>query len=192
MDACEDEIRRTGLSESAALHASAARLAAQVGEVDQSAARMDELLQPALPTQSSSRIDELPQPGVPLQSSSPPQAAGAPPVAPPPAAAQAGADGNEHREWLLQLIAKKAQVPVGELDLDRPFSEYGMDSVDAVAIAHDVEDRLGLDLDPTMLWNYPTPDALLQFLFPDAPRQPEPQADRQALIEALRREIVSQ
>jgi len=152
------------------LHARATRITTQIGDVDQRDFPMDELLRAhqtdiAKPSTASAASPAFPEEPAP----------------------------NEHGQWLLQLIAKKARVPVDDLDLDMPFHEYGFDSVDAVEVAHDMESRLGRDIDSTVLWNYPTPRALLDFLSspPAAPRSQSRNDMDDDLMEALRREIAA-
>jgi len=45
-----------------------------------------------------------------------------------------------------------------------PFVEFGMGSLDAVAIAGDLERWLGRALSPTAIYNYPTISALARWL----------------------------
>jgi acyl carrier protein len=53
-----------------------------------------------------------------------------------------------------------------------PFAQFGWDSVDAVQLALDVSVWLRHDVDPTLMWNFPTIEALAIHLAPlvlDAP-----------------------
>ncbi|MYV71894.1 acyl carrier protein [Streptomyces sp. WAC08241] len=47
-----------------------------------------------------------------------------------------------------------------DLSPDTPLSEYGLDSVYALSVAADLEDLLGIAIDPTVLWDNPTLNAL--------------------------------
>jgi hypothetical protein len=47
---------------------------------------------------------------------------------------------------------------------DRPFAEYGVDSLTAVEMSHELEQQFSVPLPPIVAWNYPTPAALARFL----------------------------
>ncbi len=66
--------------------------------------------------------------------------------------------------WLLAQIADKLEVPVEELDRQKPFAHYGFDSKDLVTFSGDLESYFGLRLSPTLLWKYPNVSALSQYL----------------------------
>uniref|UniRef100_UPI000A3D1217 acyl carrier protein n=1 Tax=Streptomyces sp. NRRL B-24572 TaxID=1962156 RepID=UPI000A3D1217 len=51
------------------------------------------------------------------------------------------------------------------VDPHRQLGEYGLDSIAVVAFAADVEDRLGVAVDPTAVWDYPTLAQLAKHLF---------------------------
>lgn len=138
-------------ADGAAIRAHADALASEIGAVDQrSSAGPDTLL------------DEFLRPDAAAQ-----EAPALPPHPPSPGAATAGpAVGDGPREAVLKLFARRVHVAPQALDGDRPFSEYGIDSVDAVELAHEIEATLGVALDPTVLWNYPTLNLLLQQFVP--------------------------
>jgi acyl carrier protein len=51
--------------------------------------------------------------------------------------------------------------PDGEaVDPGMPFSYYGLDSLDAVALAGDLEEWLGYPVAPDIAWDYPTARAV--------------------------------
>jgi acyl carrier protein len=70
----------------------------------------------------------------------------------------------ELQEWLCAHLAAELRVPGGEIDPTEPMSVYGLDSVTAFAVLTDVEDRVGLELDPNSLWDYPTVAEFTRFL----------------------------
>lgn len=67
-------------------------------------------------------------------------------------------------DWLIVKLAEKISVPVTEIDPTKPFTFYGLDSKEAVVISGEMEDWLGRNLSPTLLWQYPNVRALAQFL----------------------------
>ena len=66
--------------------------------------------------------------------------------------------------WLLDWLVDRAGVPREEINRDRPFAEYGLDSLTAVELSHDLEEWLGLELTPVLAWNYPTSARLSRHL----------------------------
>jgi acyl carrier protein len=68
------------------------------------------------------------------------------------------------RQWLRGRVAQYAQRPETEIRTNLPFAEYGLDSVAALSLFGDIEDRFGLYLEPTVAWDYPTVDALARHL----------------------------
>lgn len=58
--------------------------------------------------------------------------------------------------WLVDQIAARTGTDPASVDPDQPFTYYGLDSVQAVAIAGELETWLGRRLPPTLAWDYPT------------------------------------
>ncbi len=71
---------------------------------------------------------------------------------------------SELEQRLGQELARRLNVPAVSLDLGQPFAEYGLQSVDMVGIVGDLEQWLGRTLPATLLWEYPTVEALAAFL----------------------------
>ncbi|HET8932586.1 MAG TPA: aminotransferase class III-fold pyridoxal phosphate-dependent enzyme [Polyangiales bacterium] len=67
----------------------------------------------------------------------------------------------ELRTWLIELLASKLRLPASKLDATRSFSHYGMDSKTAVELSGLLSEKLGKQLDPSLLYEYPNIDALL-------------------------------
>jgi len=68
------------------------------------------------------------------------------------------------RPWLAGRVAAYVQRPVHEIQTNIPLAEYGLNSVYALTLTGDIEDHLGLVIDPTVMWDHPTIDALTQVL----------------------------
>ena len=66
--------------------------------------------------------------------------------------------------WLLTWLVERAAIPQDEVARDKPFAEYGLDSLTAVELTQELEDWLGVDVLPTVAWNYPTPATLSVYL----------------------------
>lgn len=81
-------------------------------------------------------------------------AAGAPPA---PTA-------DEIQAWLLERLTHFLEIPADEIDPDIPLAEYGLESVYAFALSGEIEDHLGLAVEPTLLWDVDTVAALTAHL----------------------------
>ncbi|NEQ47702.1 MAG: AMP-binding protein [Leptolyngbya sp. SIOISBB] len=72
--------------------------------------------------------------------------------------------------WLGRWLADRLKLSPAEIDPDKAFADYGVDSVMAVELAQDLEELLALKqpLDATVAWNFPTISALVTHLAPHA------------------------
>jgi acyl carrier protein len=68
------------------------------------------------------------------------------------------------RAWLVEKLSRQLNVPATDMDVRRPFAEYGFDSAAVVGLAGDLEDYLGCELSPTLAYDYPTIEALSGYL----------------------------
>lgn len=68
------------------------------------------------------------------------------------------------QEWLAGRVATYVQKAPEDIKTNVPLAEYGLDSVYALTLSGDIEDHLGLTLDPTLMWDHPTIDALARVL----------------------------
>ena len=66
--------------------------------------------------------------------------------------------------WLVSKIAQKLQVNPHNLDIREPLAHYGLDSVAAVSLSGDLENWLGRRLSPTLVYDYPSIEALARYL----------------------------
>jgi acyl carrier protein len=64
------------------------------------------------------------------------------------------------RGWLVDKLAEALCVSPEEIEDDEPFARYGLGSAQAVSMAGDLEEWVGRDLPATLLYDYPTIDAL--------------------------------
>jgi acyl carrier protein len=66
--------------------------------------------------------------------------------------------------WLVSNIAQRLRVNPHDIDVQQPFTCYGLDSVIAVSLWNELEDWLGRRLSPTLVYDYPTIAALVRYL----------------------------
>lgn len=70
----------------------------------------------------------------------------------------------EIQDWIVSYLADLLEVDSDEIDVTIPFDRYGLDSSAAVGMTGDIEEWLERDVDPTLLYDYPTIEALVQHL----------------------------
>lgn len=66
--------------------------------------------------------------------------------------------------WMLHWLMTRLGLAAEDVSRDRPFAEYGVDSLTAVEMSHELEQQFSVPLPPIVAWNYPTPAALARFL----------------------------
>ncbi|MCP2289935.1 acyl carrier protein [Nocardia amikacinitolerans] len=59
-------------------------------------------------------------------------------------------------DWLTARVADHLDRSARDIDPTLPLAELGLDSVSAVNICGEIEDEWDLDLDPTIVFEYPT------------------------------------
>ena len=68
------------------------------------------------------------------------------------------------QDWLVDRVADYTERAPHQVDPTIPLAELGMDSVSAVALCGEIEDRWMLDIDPTLVFEYPTIAAIATYL----------------------------
>jgi acyl carrier protein len=66
--------------------------------------------------------------------------------------------------WLMDWVARVFAVESSCIDTAQSFLNYGLDSVQAMTMVGDIEEMLGLELPPTLVWDYPNIDSLSAYL----------------------------
>lgn len=77
----------------------------------------------------------------------------------------------EIHAWLSERIAFYLEVPADVVDPSVKFVEMGLDSVYALTMCGDIEDRFELTVEPTIAWDHPTVDALAAHLHDELDRR---------------------
>jgi len=66
--------------------------------------------------------------------------------------------------WLEDWLVERVGLDPADIHRDKPFAEFGVDSLTAVELSHELEVEFGVPLPPIVAWNYPTPAALSRYL----------------------------
>ncbi|MGQ0595891.1 acyl carrier protein [Aquabacterium sp.] len=75
------------------------------------------------------------------------------------------------KQQLFRILAPAVKIPVGSIDPHKTFVEMGLDSLDLVTMSGDLEEALGIVLDPIIAYKYNTIEALACYLA--SVKQPE-------------------
>lgn len=69
------------------------------------------------------------------------------------------------QDWLIARVATWLLVTTtSEIDIEETFAGYGFTSIAAVSMTGDLEEWLGVELSPTLAYEYPTIGSLAQHL----------------------------
>lgn len=71
---------------------------------------------------------------------------------------------HEIRDWLVTHLAELLDISPDDVDTDITFDRYGLDSSAAIGLTGELEDWLGISIEPTLLYDYPTVEALVWYL----------------------------
>ncbi|MEO1375582.1 MAG: acyl carrier protein [Cyanobacteria bacterium J06635_10] len=80
------------------------------------------------------------------------------------AAASESVSAATIQAWLVSYLAEMLEIEPVEVDITLEFNDYGLDSSAAVGITGDLEEWLERELEPTLLYDYPTIESLAQHL----------------------------
>ncbi|HEX6342141.1 acyl carrier protein [Umezawaea sp.] len=68
------------------------------------------------------------------------------------------------RAWLVDAVAGYLGLPPSRVGTGVKLRSLGLDSVHAMGLCVDVEERWGILVEPTLVWDFPTIDAVVAHL----------------------------
>ena len=68
------------------------------------------------------------------------------------------------RFWLVSQLAEQLELPMDDIDIHKDFTEYGLNSIEAVNLSGGLENFLNCRLSRTVVWDYPNIATLVQDL----------------------------
>jgi len=71
---------------------------------------------------------------------------------------------EEIQHWLISHLAVLMKVNPEDVHVQEPFTNFGLNSIDAVSLSGDLEDYLKRPLPATLLWDFPTIETLSRHL----------------------------
>ena len=71
---------------------------------------------------------------------------------------------SEIAEWIAARVAGEMKIAPSEIDLNQDLTTFGMDSIAAFTLTGDLAEWLDRDLRATLMWEYPSIQALAEYL----------------------------
>jgi acyl carrier protein len=87
--------------------------------------------------------------------------------------------------WLIERLQQRLPPDAERVDGHMPFSYYGLDSIDAVELAAELEEWLGVPVSATLTFDHPTASAVASYLAADPTPAPAEPPDVEALLAEL-------
>lgn len=94
---------------------------------------------------------------------------------PVPPAAGAEKTAAEVTKWLMLKMGEVLEIDLGPEDMERSFQAFGLSSREELVLVGDLEDWLGYELAPTVIWDHPTIIGLATYIEELEARDPESQ-----------------
>jgi acyl carrier protein len=66
--------------------------------------------------------------------------------------------------WIVYMLSQSTGLDSQDIDVTLPCTAYGLDSLTGVTLVGDLELWLNVSLSPTLLWEMPSIDRLVQYL----------------------------
>ena len=74
-------------------------------------------------------------------------------------------DISSIQDWLINQISKKLDLKADEIDIREDVINYGLNSMEAIKISGEIERITGVQISPTLIWDYPNIEELSRYLF---------------------------
>ena len=68
------------------------------------------------------------------------------------------------QQFLIHELAERLEIDPELIDPSQPLERYGLDSLNALRLARELEERIGQRLPTTVLWDYPSIEGLAGYL----------------------------
>ena len=74
-------------------------------------------------------------------------------------------------DWIVERIAELMECDPAGIPVDEPFVDLGLASVQAVELSDDLQTWAGLELPPTLAFDYPTIEAVAGYVAAEVARE---------------------
>lgn len=75
------------------------------------------------------------------------------------------------KDWLTAKFSHRLEVPANEIDSDKLFPDFGLDSTEVLVLSGELEKWIGFELMPTAMWYHPTINKLAVHIVEEAEDQ---------------------
>ncbi|MES2798204.1 MAG: acyl carrier protein [Bacteroidota bacterium] len=69
--------------------------------------------------------------------------------------------------WFVEKVAEESGLEISQIKPNTTLSNFNLDSLSTVTIAYDLEMELGVDIDPTLFYEYDTIEKLVEKISTD-------------------------
>lgn len=73
-------------------------------------------------------------------------------------------DAESIARWFSLKVGRYLNVASETIDVDTPLADYGLDSAFSMSLCADLQCEYGFDVDTTLVWDYPTINAIAAHL----------------------------
>ena len=73
-------------------------------------------------------------------------------------------DAEQLEDWLISRVAQLLKQAADDIDPDMPFNSLGLDSVNVMDLIVELDDLLGIEIESTIVWDYPTIRLLSEYV----------------------------
>jgi acyl carrier protein len=76
-------------------------------------------------------------------------------------------EASEYQElvdWLTRRVARYVNAAPEMIGIDTPLADCGIDSTTGLELCADLQSEKGFDVESTIVWDYPTIEALAAYL----------------------------
>jgi len=73
---------------------------------------------------------------------------------------------TEIEHWLKTRVSELLELSLDRIDSSKPLTKYGLDSSAAIGLTHELALWLEVELDPTVVYDYPSIAQLAKHLSP--------------------------
>ena len=73
-------------------------------------------------------------------------------------------NAEQLEDWLINRVAQLLEQPADDIDPDMPFNSLGLDSINVMDLIVELDDLLGVEIESTIVWDYPTIRLLSEYV----------------------------
>ena len=72
---------------------------------------------------------------------------------------------DEVMQLATEVIAKSLSISLSDIDPTHEFVQLGLDSLQAMFVLDELEKKLGVEINPLLFWEFPTPASFVDELY---------------------------